>query len=469
MRSVPRTSLTASDALFFRDDLFIDMCMMNRVISWPLAVSLLFGFSIAAHAQTSTPTAAAGVTETAKSFDAATATQAWLATVPREKREKSNAYFEGGYWLILWNFLLAAGISIFLLASRISARMRDFAERRTRFKSLQVVIYAVVYFLLVAVLSFPLIVYQQFYREHQYGLATQSFLSWFLEQLIGLGVTLIAGTLLLIVLYAVFRRAPRTCWVWGTVVAVIFLFALVFITPLYIEPFFNTYKPLSNPEVRDPILAMARANEIPVRQVFEVDASRQTTRVSANVSGFLGTTRIALNDNLLKQCTLPEIRMVMAHEMGHYVLNHGAKLLTDFGIFILIGFAVARVLFDAAVRRWGDKWGVRGIADQAGLPLLALIFSTLFFVATPLLNTATRITEREADAFGINTSREPNGMAKVALKLGAYRKLAPTPLEEFIFFDHPSGRARIRMAMDWKAAHLPAGESAAAESVSASP
>src|SRR5205814_1984230 len=112
-------------------------------------------------------------------------------------------------------------------------------------------------------------------------------------------------------------------------------------------------------------------------------------------------------------------------------------------------------------RRWGAKWGVYGIADPAGLPLLALILTTLLFVATPLLNTVTRVTEREADAFGINTAREPDGMARVALKLGAYRKLDPTPLEEFIFFDHPSGRARIRMAMDWKAAHLPAGESAA--------
>src|SRR2546430_17320612 len=144
--------------LFFRDVLLFDMFMMNRVIFWPLAVSLLFGLSIAAHSQTSTPTGAAGVTETAKPFDPAAATQAWLATVPREKREKSDAYFEGGYWLILWNFLLAAAISIFLLTSRISARMRDFAERATKFKGLQVVIYAVVYFLLVAVLSFPLIV-----------------------------------------------------------------------------------------------------------------------------------------------------------------------------------------------------------------------------------------------------------------------------------------------------------------------
>ena len=238
---------------------------------------------------------------------------------------------------------------------------------------------------------------------------------------------------------------------------IIFLAALVFIAPVYIEPLFNTYKPITNRAIRDPILAMAQANEIPVKQVLEVDASRQTTRVSANVSGFLGTTRIALNDNLLKQCTLPEIRMVMAHEMGHYVLNHGAKLLTYFGIFILVGFALARIIFDAAVNRWGDKWGVRGIADLAGLPLLVLILSALVFVLTPLANTVTRVTEREADAFGINTSREPDGMAKAALKLGTYRKLDPTPLEEFIFFDHPSGRARIRMAMDWKAADLPAG------------
>ena len=398
-------------------------------------------------------------------FDPAAATEAWLATVPWDQREKSDAYFEGGYWLLLWNFILVAAISIFLLESRISARLRDFAEDITRSCRgscqllLQIILYGIPYFLIVATLTFPLNLYEHFFREHQYGLATQSFLPWFREQLIGFGIAIIGGTILLIALYTAFRRAPRTWWIWGTAVVVIFLFVVVLIAPVFIEPLFNTYKPITNSEIRDPILAMARANEIPAKQVFEVDASRQTTRVSANVSGFLGTTRIALNDNLLRQCTLPEIRMVMAHEMGHYVLNHGAKLLIYLGIFTLVGFAITRILFDAAVRRWGGRWGVRGIADPAGLPLLALILSTLVFIATPFLNTAVRVTEREADAFGINTSGEPDGMAKVTLKLGAYRKLNPTPLEEFIFFDHPSGRARIRMAMDWKAANLPAGES----------
>jgi STE24 endopeptidase len=431
---------------------------------------LTIALSNGAHAQqapTPPPTLRVSA-ENPSAFDPTTATQEWLDTVPSNQRAKSDAYFEGGYWLTLWNFLLAAAISIFLLSSRISARLRDCAERRSRFKAIQISLFAIPYFVLVYVLSFPLNLYENFYREHQYGFATQTFVPWFREQLIVLGAALLIGTILLIVLYAVFRCAPRTWWIWGTVVMVVFLSMIAFISPVYIEPLFNTYKPLTVPQIRDPILAMARANEIPVKQVFEVDASRQTTRVSANVAGFLGTTRIALNDNLLKQCTLPEIREVMAHEMGHYVLNHGAKLLTYFGIFILIGFALTRNLFDAAVRRWGVKWGVRSIADPAGLPLLVLILSTFVFVLTPFLNTVVRVTEREADAFGINTSREPDGMAKVALKLGAYRKLDPMPLEEFIFFDHPSGRARIRMAMDWKAAHLPAGESASIESVPAS-
>src|SRR5438132_12301121 len=392
-------------------------------------------------------------------FDPAAATLAWLESVPSNQREKSDAYFEGGYWLILWTFLLSAAISVFLLASRLSARLRDFSERVTNIKNFQIACYAIPYLLFIYALSFPLNLYENFFREHQYGLATQSFAPWFREQLLGLALALVGGTLLVVVLYAVFRRAPHTWWIWGTIVMIIFAGFLVLIAPVYIEPLFNSYKPLTDPKIRNPILAMARANEIPVKQVFEVDASRQTTRVSANVSGLLGTTRVALNDNLLKQCSLPEIRAVMAHEMGHYVLNHGAKLITYFGIFILIGFAIARIVLEAAVRHWSNKWGVRTIADPAGLPLLAMIFSILFFVATPFINTVTRITEREADAFGINTAREPDGMAKVTLKLGVYRKLDPSPLEEFIFFDHPSGRARIRMAMDWKAANLPSENS----------
>jgi STE24 endopeptidase len=440
----------------FAQEIAIDFLMRNLSLILIAACSI-FASSVTCPAQETAKAAPAATPASAANLDPAAATQAWLDTVPADQRAKSDAYFEGGYWLILWNFLVAAAISIFLLQSRISARLRDFAERTTRFKALQVVLYAIPYILIVASLSFPLVIYQDFYREHQYDLATQTFGPWLADQLKGLAIALFVGPIALIILYAVFRRAKQTWWIWGTIVAVGLSMFGNFIFPVFVLPIFNTYKPIEDPAIRDPILALAQANEIPVKQVFEFDASRQTTRVSANVAGFLGTTRIALNDNLLKECTLPEIREVMGHEMGHYVLNHGAKLTTYQGISFFVAFGLTSVLFGAAVRRWGDRWGVRDIGDVAGLPLLALILAAYTFVTTPFSNSVIRVTEREADAFGINTAREAEASATVALKLGKYRKLNPGPLEEFVFFDHPSGRARIRMAMDWKAAHLPAG------------
>src|SRR5260370_39707552 len=154
--------------------------------------------------------------EANKPLDPTEATTAWPSTVPADKRAKSDAYFEGGYWLLLWNFLLGGAIAIFLLASSLSARLRDFAERTTEFKALQVAVYAVGYGLIAAVLSFPLTVYQLFYREHQYGFATQTFGPWFVEQLVGLVIALIAGTIALTVLYSVFLLAPRSWWFSGT-------------------------------------------------------------------------------------------------------------------------------------------------------------------------------------------------------------------------------------------------------------
>src|SRR5213082_930162 len=209
-----------------------------------LIVCFAFAFVAASAKETSIAAASPETRQHVQALDPAAATQAWLATVPRNEREKSDAYFEGGYWRILWNFLLVASISIFLLASRISARLRDFAERVCRgnhWLPLEVTLYAIPYFLIVAALSFPLTLYENFFREHQYGFATQSFLPWLREQLTGLGVGIVAGTILLVVLYAVFRRAPRTWWIWGTIVAVIFAFILVFIAPVFIEPLFNTY------------------------------------------------------------------------------------------------------------------------------------------------------------------------------------------------------------------------------------
>lgn len=385
------------------------------------------------------------------------ATRAWLATIPADEKKRSDAYFEGGYWLILWDFLEGAAIALLLLVARLSAWIRDRAVAITGFKAAQAALYGFGFALVTWTLNVPMSCYEGWLREHQYGMSNQTFGMWFGEQLKALAISLIVLPIVLATLYSIFRVARQNWWIWGTVCAIAFTAFGQIVSPALIEPIFNKYTPLTDPKIRDPILAMARANEIPVDQVFVVDQSRQTKRVSANVAGLAGTTRIALNDNLLNQCTLPEIRSVMAHEMGHYVLNHGAKIITSLAIVYFVGFGLAAFTFNGFIRRYGAGWRVDGITDPAGFPLLVLIFAAYGFLLTPMLNTMTRTMEREADIFGINAAREPDGMARVALKLGKYRKMEPTPLEEFIFFDHPSGRARIRMAMDFKYANLPDG------------
>ena len=167
---------------------------------------------------------------------------------------------------------------------------------------------------------------------------------------------------------------------WGAVVSVIFVAFVALIAPVYLAPLFNKYTILQDAKIKDPILSMARANGIPATDIYEFDASRQSDRVSANVSGFAGTLRISLNDNLLKRCTLPEIETTMGHEMGHYVLNHINKSLVMNGVVIVIAFAFLSWVVNFALARWGENWGIRGMTDVAVMPLAVLVFSIYFFV-----------------------------------------------------------------------------------------
>ena len=391
---------------------------------------------------------------TGPAFDLKGATDAYLATVPPDKKVRSDAYFEGGYWLQFWDFLFGAAVTIFLLQSRLSARMRDWAARVSSWRGVQDLIYFILFLLTVSMIQFPLLVYEGYVREHKYGLATQAFGPWIGDQLIGLAVTGVLGGIAVMVLCWVVRRLGKNWWVWGAVASIVLLAFTILVAPVYIAPLFNTFKKLENPKIRDPILSLARANGIPVTEVYEVDASRQSTRVSAYVSGFLGSERIVLNDNLLNRCTPEEIQSVMGHEMGHYVLHHVYKDVLFYGVLFLVGFAFLNWGMHWALARWGDRWGVHEITDVAALPLAALLLSIFFFVLIPLTNSWTRTQEYEADIFGLNAARQPDGEALVDLKLGDYRKLDPSPIEEMIFYDHPSGRTRITAAMRWKAENM---------------
>jgi len=386
-------------------------------------------------------------------FSVETATQAYVDLLTPQQRAQSDAYFEGGYWISLWDMLMMVAVAGLLLFSGASRKLRKWSEKVGRWRFLHTTACALMFILAVYLLTLPWSVYLGFWREHQYGLATQNFTDWFGENLIELCVNLVIGAPVIALLYGAVRRAGAAWWAWAGAITVALLLFVSMIAPVFIAPLFNAYTPMAKGALRDSVLSMARAYRIPADDVYVFDASRQTTRISANVSGMFGTTRISLNDNLLERTSKPEIRAVMGHEMGHYVLNHGVRLVIYVGLVLTLGFLFLHLCFDATVRRFGVRWGVTGRGDPAGLPVAMALLAIYMTLAQPVLNSIIRSAEAEADAFGLAVAGEPYGFATSAMRLSTYRKIHPGHWEEVFFYDHPSGYDRVSAAMTWLNEH----------------
>ena len=391
----------------------------------------------------------------AASFDVETATRAWLDTLQGPARAKSDAYFEGGYWLILWGALIAVVVDGLLLKFGLSVRFRNLGERLSKRPAGVIWITALCYTVAGWLLTLPWSIYTDFVREGQYDLMNQTFAAWLVDTLKSVGIDLIVVPLLVLAVYAVIRRFPRNWWLVATGVIAAFLAFGMLIGPVYIAPLFNTYTELPAGPVRDRIVAMAQAKQIPSEHIYLFDASKQSKRISANVSGLGPTIRISLNDNLLNRSSEAEIAAVMGHEMGHYVLDHVLWSLLFLSLLAAaILFLVSRIA-PGLIAKYGERWGIRDIGDPASLPVLGILITVFSLLATPLTNSLVRVNESQADAFGLDIAQEPDGFASIAMKLSEYRKIEPGPIEEALFFDHPSGATRVRMSMQWKKDHVP--------------
>jgi STE24 endopeptidase len=388
-------------------------------------------------------------------FDPAAATAAYLAQLPPETHATAQAYTQGGYWLLLWGALAGVAAAWLILRSGAMVRLRNWAGGLLRpWRAAAVVLLA--YGLAEGVLLLPWSLYARWWREMQYGLTSQALPGWLLEWALGLVISTVMTALPLLLVYGLIRRAPRTWWAWsGGVVAGFFLVVLV-LSPLLIEPLFNTYRPAPAGPVRETVEALARANGVPADKILIYNGSRQSNRYTANVTGLFGTARIALSDTMLrKDADIAEVRAVVGHEMGHYVRGDAFEMAAFFGLVAGIGLFLADRLFRPVARLVAAR-NLEGIADPAGYPVLAMILAVLGLAATPILNTYNRIGEADADRFSLERANEPDGMARALLKTVEYRAATPSRLEEAMFYSHPSVGSRIRMAMDWKATHRPA-------------
>ena len=388
------------------------------------------------------------------SIDPAAETARWLATLSPEETARAVSYTQGGHWLLLWAAVVGVAVSWIIIRSGWLSGIRDRLERRKPRPKLVSLVVGAVYLVTSFVLTLPWSIYESWWRERQYGLTEQPLAGWLTEAAMSAGISTAFMAVLLVALYFIIRRARGLWWAWGaglTAVAVVFMLV---ISPILIEPLFNTYTPAPNGPVRDAVVELAHKTGTPDDKIYIYDGSKQSDRYTANVSGLFGSARVAMSDVMFaKGADIAEVRGVVGHEMGHYVHMHTLWMTGVLIVLMAIFFWLVDRLFEPVKRLLGGGARIGGVADPAGLPVLAAIAAVLGLLATPAFSTLTRTIEADADRFSLVQANEPDGLAKALIKTAEYRAPSPSAVEEFIFYDHPSVESRVRRAMEWKAAH----------------
>lgn len=386
-------------------------------------------------------------------LDPAAETARYLATLSPEETARAVAYTQGGHWLILGGVLVSIVVAFILVKTGLLVAIRSSLERRRSRPKLASLVVGLVYLALSWVLTLPWAIYSEWYREKHYGLTEQPLMGWLTEAAIGAAISTVFTAVLIVGIYFLIRRARGLWWAWGAALSALALIFALLVSPLYIEPIFNTYTPAPDGPVRDAVVALAEKTGTPSDKIYIYDGSKQSDRYTANVSGLFGSARVAMSDVMFKQnADIAEVRAVVAHEMGHYVHRHSLWLVGFLIVLAAIAFFLTDRLYPLAKRLLGAG-RVGDISDPAGLPVLGALLSVIGLLATPVQSTLTRTIEADADRFSMEQANEPDGMARALIKTAEYRAPSPSAIEEFLFYDHPSVESRIRRAMEWKANH----------------
>lgn len=340
--------------------------------------------------------------------------------------EQALRFYQSGN--VLWVIQQLYPIILFavILFSGFSALMRNWAKRCTPVWSLQILIYVVIFAAVLFVANLPLSYYAEYARLHQYGLSSQGIGKWFGDTLISSGITLIAGMVIVLIVYGLIKKSPRRWWFYASLLTLPFIILAVLITPLWVEPLFNKFGPMKDKALEAKILHLADCAGIEGSRVYEVDKSQDTKMLNAYVTGFGNTKRIVLWDTIIAKLTPDELLFVMGHEMGHFVLHHIEQDIVfqfalSFLLFLFLSYA------GVLIKKSRKKWKVEGLGDIASLPLLLLMVNLFFLVTAPLSNAFSRHLEHEADCFGLEVTRNNHAAANAFVKLQQENLGNPSP------------------------------------------
>lgn len=425
-----------------------------------LAVVLLLAFSFAGPApafplQASPPAQAEGTAPSAPSSQ--TSTTAYR--LPPEKYQKAVAYSRAGYRFYFVSVFWNIAILLLLLRLRFFSALRDFAESRTASRPLQALIIVPALFSTLGLLNLPLRVYWH-HLSLGYQQSVQPWGPWLWDWTKAELLTMVFALPVVFVLFALIRSRPRTWWYYAWLGAIPLTVFIVFISPWYIDPLFNKFRPLQEkyPQLTESIVRLTYAAGYPVPRdrIFLMEASAKTNAINAYVTGLGASTRIVIWDTSIRKCTPDELLCIVGHEMGHYVFHHVAKGVAFFLAMLLFALYLAYRLLEWLIARRGATWGIRGPSDWAALGVLLLLLNVMGFFAEPIGNAFSRMQEHAADVYGLEIVQGliPNANEVAARSfqvLGEEDLSDPNPSRFIVFwlYSHPPLNDRLRFAYDF--------------------
>jgi STE24 endopeptidase len=381
-------------------------------------------------------------------FDPQSATAAYIDALGTEALARSAAYTTGNHWLLLWGLVVTCAVAWLIIRSGLLERLDQRLARRG--PNARAFVVSAAYFVLAGLISLPWSMYEGWWRVTSYGRTSQPLGDALGQGLVGLAISAVLGGLFFMGVYALIRRTGKRWWLWSGALTVAGISAVLLVAPVLIQPLFNDYQPLPEGPVRTSLTGMAEQGGIPADRIFIYDGSRQSNNFTANVGGLGPYARIAISDIALKGASLDEVRAVTAHEIGHYVLGHVWRSVLLFSLIVMIAFFIADRSYSRVARALGSR---AALSSPTSLPVIMVMLSVLLLLAQPVINASIRRGEIEADQYSLATAKLPDAMASALVKTAEYRYPRPHPLQELLFYTHPSVERRVRMAMDWKAAN----------------
>ncbi len=382
-----------------------------------------------------------------------TASASSIYPITPERREMLNKYskFDLGWSVFysIFNWILLLIIAF----SGASAGILRWSEKRSSKGSVQFLLFLFAITFILTIIALPLDIYRDFFVEHQYGLSSQSFGGWFGDWLKNFPIAYIFSAIVFAFLYFLLRKFPRRWWLYFSLGAIPFIIFMMVIAPVVIAPLFNKFEPLKNEQLKTEILNLADKAGINGANVFEVNASKQSNKLNAYVTGLFKTKRIVLYDTIINAMTTPELLFVMAHEMGHYVMHHVWYMVAMIVIMLFILSWFVSWILPAMIRKYHSRLGFDEVTSYASFPLIMFVITFLAFFIQPFFNGASRYFEHRADKYGIEMTGYNSDAAKVAFeKLSAYNLADPNPnpIVEFWFYNHPALDKRIEFVEKYK-------------------